>query len=41
METEKVFASLVALAVMGAVIIMFQRWIDRKVAPWIAHRDER
>src|SRR5215813_5465832 len=37
METEKVFASLVVLAVMGAVIIKLQQWIDRKVAPWIAH----
>jgi ABC-type nitrate/sulfonate/bicarbonate transport system permease component len=41
METEKVFASLVVLAVMGAVIIKFQQWTDRKVAPWVAHRDER
>ena len=30
METEKVFASLVVLAVMGAVIIKLQQWIDRK-----------
>ena len=37
METEKVFASLVVLAVMGAVIIKMQQWIDRKVAPWAAH----
>jgi ABC-type nitrate/sulfonate/bicarbonate transport system permease component len=37
METEKVFASLVVLAVMGAVIIKLQQWIDRRVAPWIAH----
>jgi ABC-type nitrate/sulfonate/bicarbonate transport system permease component len=37
METEKVFASLVVLAVMGAVIIKLQQWIDRKVAPWMAH----
>jgi ABC-type nitrate/sulfonate/bicarbonate transport system permease component len=36
METEKVFASLVVLAVMGAVIIKLQQWIDRKVAPWMA-----
>jgi NitT/TauT family transport system permease protein len=41
METEKVFASLVVLAVMGAVIIKFQQWTDRKVAPWVVHRDER
>jgi ABC-type nitrate/sulfonate/bicarbonate transport system permease component len=37
METEKVFASLVVLAIMGAVIIKFQQWVDRKVAPWIVH----
>ena len=37
METEKVFASLVVLALMGAVIIKLQQWIDRKVAPWMAH----
>jgi ABC-type nitrate/sulfonate/bicarbonate transport system permease component len=37
METEKVFASLVVLAVMGAVIIKLQQWIDRKIAPWVAH----
>lgn len=35
METEKVFASLVALAVMGAVIIKLQHWIDGVVAPWM------
>ena len=39
METEKVFASLVVLAVMGAVIIKLQQWIDRRVAPWVAHDD--
>jgi NitT/TauT family transport system permease protein len=37
METEKVFAALVALAVMGAAIIKLQQWVDRKVAPWIAY----
>jgi NitT/TauT family transport system permease protein len=37
METEKVFASLVVLAVMGALIIKLQQWVDRKVAPWVAH----
>jgi len=37
METEKVFASLIVLAVMGAVIIKLQQWTDRKVAPWIAY----
>jgi ABC-type nitrate/sulfonate/bicarbonate transport system permease component len=34
METEKVFASLIVLAVMGAVIIKSQQWVDRKLAPW-------
>ena len=41
METEKVFASLVVLAVVGAVIIKLQQWSDRVVAPWVSHRDER
>jgi ABC-type nitrate/sulfonate/bicarbonate transport system permease component len=39
METEKVFASLVVLAIMGAVIIKLQQWMDRKVAPWVAFDD--
>ena len=39
METEKVFADLVALAVFGALVIKLQQWIDRKVAPWTAYRD--
>jgi ABC-type nitrate/sulfonate/bicarbonate transport system permease component len=37
METEKVFASLVVLAVMGAVIMKLQQWADRMIAPWVAH----
>ena len=37
LETEKVFAALLVLAVMGAAIIKLQQWVDRKVAPWIAH----
>jgi ABC-type nitrate/sulfonate/bicarbonate transport system permease component len=37
LETEKVFATLLVLAVMGAAIIKLQQWIDRKVAPWIAY----
>ena len=41
METEKVFASLVVLAVVGAVIIKLQQWTDRLVAPWVTHRDDR
>jgi NitT/TauT family transport system permease protein len=36
METEKVFACLILLAVMGAVITKTQRWLDRKLAPWAA-----
>jgi len=39
METEKVFASLVVLAVVGAVVIKLQQWIDRRVAPWAAGHD--
>jgi NitT/TauT family transport system permease protein len=34
MDTDKVFASLVVMAVVGAVIIKLQRFIDRKAAPW-------
>lgn len=34
METEKVFASLVVLAVFGAVITKVQARIDRWIAPW-------
>jgi ABC-type nitrate/sulfonate/bicarbonate transport system permease component len=37
METEKVFASLVVLAVVGAAVIKLQQWIDCKVAPWVTH----
>ncbi|HEY1365350.1 MAG TPA: ABC transporter permease [Xanthobacteraceae bacterium] len=37
METEKVFASLVVLAVMGAVIMKAQQWLDRRIAPWVVH----
>jgi NitT/TauT family transport system permease protein len=35
METERVFAALVVLAVMGAAIIKLQQWSDREIAPWI------
>ena len=38
METEKVFASLIVLAVVGAVVIKLQQWIDRKVAPWVSYQ---
>jgi NitT/TauT family transport system permease protein len=41
METEKVFASLVVLAVVGAAIIKLQQWTDRMVAPWAAQADGR
>lgn len=41
METEKVFASLVVLAAMGAAVIKLQQWIDGKVAPWAAPNDRR
>jgi NitT/TauT family transport system permease protein len=41
METEKVFASLVVLALVGAAILKLQQWIDRMVAPWAVHADER
>lgn len=34
METEKVFAALIALAVFGGVIIKTQERIDRWIAPW-------
>ncbi len=34
LETEKVFAALVVLAIMGAVIIKAQQWLDRVLAPW-------
>jgi ABC-type nitrate/sulfonate/bicarbonate transport system permease component len=40
METEKVFASLVVLAVVGAIVIKVQGWIDRKVAPWMSFHNE-
>ena len=39
METEKVFADLVVLAIVGALVIKLQQWIDRVVAPWTAYRD--
>jgi ABC-type nitrate/sulfonate/bicarbonate transport system permease component len=34
LETEKVFAALVVLTLMGAVIIKGQQWLDRRLAPW-------
>ncbi|AXK80675.1 ABC transporter permease [Pseudolabrys taiwanensis] len=37
METEKVFAALVVLTLMGAVIIKGQQWLDRRLAPWANH----
>jgi ABC-type nitrate/sulfonate/bicarbonate transport system permease component len=41
METEKVFACLIVLAVMGAAIIKLQQWSDRKLAPWATLGDDR
>jgi ABC-type nitrate/sulfonate/bicarbonate transport system permease component len=38
METEKVFASLIALAVFGGVIIKLQSAIDRWIAPWAVEK---
>jgi NitT/TauT family transport system permease protein len=37
METERVFASLVVLALVGAIIIKLQQLVDRKLAPWTAY----
>lgn len=34
MDTERVFASLVVLTLMGAFIIKGQQWLERKLAPW-------
>ena len=39
METEKVFVSLIVLAVVGAVVIKLQQWIDRRVAPWVNYNE--
>ncbi len=36
METEKVFAALIVLAVFGGIIIKTQERIDRWIAPWAA-----
>jgi len=41
METEKVFASLIVMAVMGAVIMKSQQWLDRRLAPWAVQDDGR
>jgi NitT/TauT family transport system permease protein len=38
METEKVFAALVVLALMGAAIMKGQQWLDGKLAPWAVQR---
>lgn len=38
LETEKVFAGLIVLAMFGAVITRAQKRIDRLIAPW-AHRE--
>lgn len=34
LETEKVFASLIVLAILGVVVTKAQEWFDRRVAPW-------
>ena len=34
METEKVFAGLLVLAVFGAIVIKSQAFFERLVAPW-------
>jgi len=39
METEKVFADLVVLALVGALVVKLQQWMDRKVAPWTAYHE--
>lgn len=39
METEKVFAALIVLAVFGGVIIKTQERIDRWIAPWAAGKN--
>lgn len=39
METEKVFAALVMLAIMGAAIIKLQQWLERLIAPWAVRSD--
>jgi len=39
METEKVFAALIALAVFGGIIIKTQERIDRWIAPWAAAKN--
>ncbi|HEU5275865.1 MAG TPA: ABC transporter permease [Xanthobacteraceae bacterium] len=35
METEKVFAGLIVLAVFGAAVTKLQKLIDRRLAPWV------
>jgi NitT/TauT family transport system permease protein len=38
METERVFAGLITLAVFGGCIVKLQEQIDHWVAPWAARR---
>lgn len=40
METEKVFAALIVLAVVGVAVTKLQEWIDGRVAPWAVTRQE-
>jgi NitT/TauT family transport system permease protein len=35
METEKVFAALIVLAIFGAAVTNVQKLIDRRLAPWV------
>ena len=39
MDTDRVFASLVVMAVVGAAIMKLQRFIDRKAAPWAVNAE--
>lgn len=40
METEKVFASLIVLAILGVVVTKLQESFDRRVAPWAVGHEE-
>ena len=39
-DGKEVFACLIVLAFAGAAIIKCKEWLDRRVAPWAAKRDE-
>ncbi len=38
LETEKVFAALIVLALMGAAIMKLQQWIGNRLTPWSSGR---